>query len=556
MKRFFTLFIILCGSVLANGAVLAGWDVSTQTGGTNNFGTSPLAATTVGSNVTVGSLTRASGVSTTGAGAARALGGLVWNYTTPAAAITANAFFTFTIKANSCNSMSLSSVSTFDYRRSGTGAVSGLIQYSINGGTYTDITTVSFSSSASGGASIAAIDLTTITALQNVLPSSTVTFRIVPYGASANTGTFYIYDKANTNADDFAITGTTSALTPPTTSVLAGATTICAGTSTNLTTTITGGTSPYTVVYSGGTILNYSSGVNIPVSPTTTTPYSLTSVTDANGCASTGVSGSPTVTVDAITNAGADQTINSSSFTITGNTPTQGTGQWSIVTHNSTTTPTITDFASSTTTVTGISANKSATLQWTITGGVCSPAFDQVVLNNSTPLRVELTILKAAKGSNNHNYLTWQTATEQNSSLFNIERSTNGQTNWKTIGTVKAAGNSQTTRDYQYTDEAPLSISYYRLRSVDFDGKEQLSNVVSVQQKAGGKLKVFPTAATDKLVISTDNDEVQPYSVFDMLSRNVQTGSVLGQKEINIGSLPVGTYFVKVGAETVKFLKK
>ena len=87
------------------------------------------------------------------------------------------------------------------------------------------------------------------------------------------------------------------------------------------------------------------------------------------------------------------------------------------------------------------------------------------------------------------------------------------------------------------------------MRSVDFDGKEQLSNTVSVQQNAGGKLKVFPTAATDKLVISTDNDEVQSYSVFDMLSRNVQTGSVLGQKEINIGSLPVGTYFVKVGAE-------
>jgi trimeric autotransporter adhesin len=83
----------------------------------------------------------------------------------------------------------------------------------------------------------------------------------------------------------------------PSTAVLAGTATICNGSSTNLTTTITGGTSPYTVVYSGGTVNTYASGANIPVSPTITTNYTLTSVTDANGCTATTPSGTPSVTV-------------------------------------------------------------------------------------------------------------------------------------------------------------------------------------------------------------------------------------------------------------------
>ncbi len=87
----------------------------------------------------------------------------------------------------------------------------------------------------------------------------------------------------------------------PTASVLSGGATICAGSSTNLQVAITGGASPYTVVYSGGTVSSYVSGTNIPVSPSSTTTYTLTSVTDANGCAGTGNSGSATVTLNSTT---------------------------------------------------------------------------------------------------------------------------------------------------------------------------------------------------------------------------------------------------------------
>lgn len=90
-------------------------------------------------------------------------------------------------------------------------------------------------------------------------------------------------------------TGSCSAIS----GVLSGTNAICNGGSTDLAVTITGGLSTYTVVYSGGTVNNYTSGSAIPVSPITTTGYTLTSVKDSNGCTAS-VAGSPTVTVNAV----------------------------------------------------------------------------------------------------------------------------------------------------------------------------------------------------------------------------------------------------------------
>lgn len=89
--------------------------------------------------------------------------------------------------------------------------------------------------------------------------------------------------------------------TRPSSSVLTGTATICEGFSTNLVATITGGTSPYSITIDNGvgTTANYTSGSNISISPTSNTTYSITSVIDDNGCASTGISGTPTVTVNA-----------------------------------------------------------------------------------------------------------------------------------------------------------------------------------------------------------------------------------------------------------------
>ncbi|MDY0781709.1 hypothetical protein SLH33_13000, partial [Tenacibaculum sp. IB213877] len=76
--------------------------------------------------------------------------------------------------------------------------------------------------------------------------------------------------------------------------------------------------------------------------------------------------------------AGADQTqCDTSGFTMAANTPTVGTGLWSIVSG----TATITDTSSPTTGVT-VAAGDTVTLRWTISNGSCTDSTDDVVLTN------------------------------------------------------------------------------------------------------------------------------------------------------------------------------
>ena len=140
---------------------------------------------------------------------------------------------------------------------------------------------------------------------------------------------------------------------PATASVLSGTATICSGASTNLKVTITGGTGPFTVVYNDGstnsTVNNYASGSNISVSPASTTTYSLVSVTDANGCASTGLSGTAVVTI----NQAATASVLSGTATICqGNstnlkvTITGGTGPFTVVYSDGSTNSTVNNYVS------------------------------------------------------------------------------------------------------------------------------------------------------------------------------------------------------------------
>ena len=188
--------------------VIAGWDLS----GLADYGASPLAATIATAHATVGGVTRGSGVGTTGKAAGSAWGGVLWTNTSAAAAISATNFATCAVKANTGYTVSFTSISKFDYRRSDTGPTDGVLQYSLDGSTFADITAVSYSSSADSGSSIAVpIALAGIAALQNVANAVTVTFRIVNWGATGATGSWYLFDRSKTSANDFEISGVVTA---------------------------------------------------------------------------------------------------------------------------------------------------------------------------------------------------------------------------------------------------------------------------------------------------------------------------------------------------------
>jgi len=187
--------------------VLAGWDFNGLTG----YGPSPFDPTTSNSNVTIGGLSRGSGVETSGTAASNAWGGTTWGTATSSEAITSNKFITFTVEPNAGYLLSFSEVSAYNIRRSGSGPTKGLWQYQINGGAFTDIgTEITWgTSTSSSGNNQVLIDLTSISALQNITSGTVVTFRIVNYEASG-TGTWYLNDPTGTVGDDFIISGSIS----------------------------------------------------------------------------------------------------------------------------------------------------------------------------------------------------------------------------------------------------------------------------------------------------------------------------------------------------------
>ena len=78
--------------------------------------------------------------------------------------------------------------------------------------------------------------------------------------------------------------------------------------------------------------------------------------------------------------------------------------------------------------------------------------------------------------------LNWKTATELNNYGFEIERaSASLSMTWQKIGFVQGNGNSNSPKEYSFTDPSVTSGSYaYRLKQMDNDGTFKYSDMVEV----------------------------------------------------------------------------
>ncbi len=95
--------------------------------------------------------------------------------------------------------------------------------------------------------------------------------------------------------------------------------------------------------------------------------------------------------------------------------------------------------------------------------------------NSATqPLLVSLTYFQTETTGNQRVNIRWETAQEVNSNIFILERSRNA-VDYKTIAKIEAAGESNMTKRYSFTDESALfGTNYYRLSQIDKDGTTQI----------------------------------------------------------------------------------
>jgi hypothetical protein len=97
-------------------------------------------------------------------------------------------------------------------------------------------------------------------------------------------------------------------------------------------------------------------------------------------------------------------------------------------------------------------------------------------------LPVELTTFASTVSGRQVN-LSWETKTEVNSNKFEIDRGLvspkDASVTWTSVGTVSAAGNSNSPKKYSYTEKNVQSGKYqYRLKMIDNDGSFKYSNLV------------------------------------------------------------------------------
>lgn len=168
-------------------------------------------------------------------------------------------------------------------------------------------------------------------------------------------------------------------------------------------------------------------------------------------------------------------------------------------------------------------------------------------------LPVELTKFIATQEGTT-NVLNWETASEENNSHFEVQRSTNGL-EFETIGTIEGNGTTAETSNYHFVDEKPMAVSYYRLRQVDFDGKANLSPVVVVERNRVGNKEAnfYPIPVKDRLTVdyNATTDESMTIVVTDVTGRQVftmQANATQGSNLffVNFDDLPAGAYFVKL----------
>ncbi len=165
---------------------------------------------------------------------------------------------------------------------------------------------------------------------------------------------------------------------------------------------------------------------------------------------------------------------------------------------------------------------------------------------SATYLPVELIDFSVIKENKIQN-ISWQTASEINTSHFNIQRSNNGK-DFTTIGKVNAKGAST----YMFNDQAlrptppsPKGVLYYRLEVVDKDGSKTYSEIRSVYLTTDDSgFTISPNPAKDYVTVTGSN--IKQVKLLDNMGRVVVVKDVNNMPiNIPVNRLSKGLYMVQ-----------
>lgn len=172
------------------------------------------------------------------------------------------------------------------------------------------------------------------------------------------------------------------------------------------------------------------------------------------------------------------------------------------------------------------------------------------------PLPLTLLSFTAQLSATNVVNLKWETVTEINVSHFEIEKSTDG-INFVNAGIVSAKGNTEDITRYGMNDlinSNKSALYYYRLRSVDIDGKNELSatRIIRISgQQENFSIITYPNPVSNEVRITLptlwQNKKIV-YEIFNAsgkIVKRTETANSSQTEVMNVSILAPGFYIVR-----------
>jgi hypothetical protein len=180
------------------------------------------------------------------------------------------------------------------------------------------------------------------------------------------------------------------------------------------------------------------------------------------------------------------------------------------------------------------------------------------------PLPVDFIGLVANKSNSSTVDLRWDVSQELNVRQYEIERSSDGAS-FSSVGSVPAKGKSI----YSFSNSnAPSSTLFYRVKSVDIDGRFKYSGIIKLPGNSSNsfsnQMMIYPVPAQDEIMV--DHQRLTAKAKMTIISSDGQVLKVVIPTEgsshtpVNISTLKPGMYYLKLedgtgDVQTVKLIK-
>ncbi len=161
----------------------------------------------------------------------------------------------------------------------------------------------------------------------------------------------------------------------------------------------------------------------------------------------------------------------------------------------------------------------------------------------ATVVPITLSYFVATK-KNNAVQLNWQTEQEINNHYFEVLHSPDGII-FSPVEKVFAAGNSNTTKQYQFIHNANLKgYQYYQLVQTDFNGTKTVSATIKIKiDEEKFSLKLFPNPTTNAIFIKANTNLAKTnYTIHNQHGSIIKKGNC-DLPQIDLHNLAKGVYY-------------